>query len=294
MRIPNFLLCAIAIFTTPAFAAALPEIPLPTAPAYADLADLALAAPVVAGVTIGEATRLKGAYAADVPAGHARFYVAASVQSLIRGAQGLPGQVSYLVDVPLDAKNRAPKLVKARALVLASATGKPGELRLIAPQAQLPWTEPLERQIRAILTEANGAEAPPTVTGIASAFHVPGSLPGESETQIFLATADGRPVSLSVLRRPDEITHWAVALGEMVDEAAAPPAPDTLLWYRLACTLPSALPAAVTGALAEPDATAAAADYRLVMDGLGPCTRNYARSGAQKEESSTPTAAQSE
>jgi hypothetical protein len=82
--------------------------------------------------------------------------------------------------------------------------------------------------------------AAPRITGIGRAFHVPGNLPGESETQIFLQTADSRPVSLSVLRRPGETPRWAVALSEIVDEAAVPPAPGTLLWYRLACTLPRA------------------------------------------------------
>src|SRR3546814_1145016 len=38
------------------------------------------------------------------------------------------------------------------------------------------------------------ADAPPVITGVGCAFHVPGSLPGEGETQIFLATADGSPV----------------------------------------------------------------------------------------------------
>ena len=32
-----------------------------------------------------------------------------------------------------------------------------------------------------------------------SRFHVAGSLPGEGETQIFVKTADGRPISLSIL-----------------------------------------------------------------------------------------------
>ena len=68
---------------------------------------------------------------------------------------------------------------------------------------------------------------------IGNAFHVAGSLPGEGETQMFLTTADARPVSLSILRRPGEQPRWAVALAEIVDEAAGPPQRDTFLWYRL-------------------------------------------------------------
>jgi len=115
--------------------------------------------------------------------------------------------------------------------------------------------------------------APPPVTGITSAFHVPGSLPGESETQIFLRTADNRPISLNVLRRPGEQPRWAVALGEMVDNSAEPPRRDTLLWYRLACGLPRQLPAAALDQIDIPARAGARADYQLVLDGLGACQR---------------------
>ncbi|MDP8912262.1 MAG: hypothetical protein M3N39_01640, partial [Pseudomonadota bacterium] len=102
----------------------------------------------------------------------------------------------------------------------------------------------------------------------------PGSLPGESETQVFLQTADGRPVSLSVLRRPGETPRWAFALGEMVDDAAEPPKPNSLLWYRLACTLPSALPLHSLNEAEQEQRAAIQADYRLVIEQLGPCVRS--------------------
>ncbi len=243
-------------------------------PSYVDLADRAIAAPVAAIVTIASATRLKPAQAADVRAGFARFYVEGDVATLIRGAGGLPARVSWLVDLPLDQANRPPKLKKLRVILLAATVaGRPGELRLVARDAQLPWSAATEARLRAILIAAGVPAAPPVVTGIGNAFHVPGSLPGESETQIFLTTADGRPVSLTVLRRPGEEPRWAVALGEMVDEAAEPPARDTLLWYRLACALPPELPDPSVAALEPADAAAAREDYRLVIAGLGACGR---------------------
>src|SRR6185369_11767933 len=55
---------------------------------YADFADLAVDAPIVAGVVIRDAIQLKGPQAADVPPGMARFYIEATVQTLIRGADG--------------------------------------------------------------------------------------------------------------------------------------------------------------------------------------------------------------
>ena len=35
--------------------------------------------------------------------------------------------------------------------------------------------------------------APPAITGVANGFHVPGTLPGEGETQLFLNTSTGEP-----------------------------------------------------------------------------------------------------
>ncbi|PTQ13002.1 hypothetical protein CLG96_02325 [Sphingomonas oleivorans] len=239
---------------------------------------MALAAPVAAGVEIRRATLLKGKDAAGVARGRARFYIEADVKSLIRGTGGLPAKITYLVDVPTDSANRPPKLRKARMLLLASqVAGRPGEIRLIGPRAQLPWTPENEARIRAILTEALAGGAPPRISGIGNAFHVPGSLPGESETQIFLKTDDGRPISLAILRRPGEQPRWAVALGEMVDNSAEPPRPETLLWYRLACGLPANLPENSLAEAAGADLDAIRADYRLVLAGLGPCGRTTER-----------------
>ena len=241
---------------------------------YADLADLALPAPVIALATIASASRLTPAEAPGVPAGKLRFYVTSKVTALLKGREGVPPVVSYLVDVPLDPQGRPARLKKASVAIFAApVVGRSGELRLIAPDAQIGETPEVEARLRAILTAAVAADAPPQITGVGKAFHVPGAIPGESETQIFLTTVDQRPVSLSILRRPDEEPSWAVALSEMTDEAALPPAHDTLLWYRLACTLPAALPDASTSELSADDARAASADYDLVIAGLGPCQR---------------------
>ncbi|HWT11837.1 MAG TPA: hypothetical protein VN231_03710 [Allosphingosinicella sp.] len=250
------------------------NVPAPPAIGYADLVDLALAAPVVAHVRVEEADALSAREAPSVPPGHRRFLIEARVLALIRGEGGLAPRVSYLVDIPLDARGRARVRERTEFLVLAQrAPGRPGELRLVAPDAQLAFAPETAERLRSILRESLGADAPPRIVGLGRAFHVPGSLPGESETQIFLQTADNRPISLSVLRRPGEQPRWSVALGEMVDEAARPPLPGTLLWYRLACTLPPALPPQSVGEATPDEARAIAADYRLVIARLGPCGR---------------------
>ena len=82
---------------------------LPAQPAmsYADLADLALAAPVVVHVRVKDADALSERDSPNVRAGHRRFVVDADVVALIRGEGGLPSRVSYLVDLPNDARGRA-------------------------------------------------------------------------------------------------------------------------------------------------------------------------------------------
>jgi hypothetical protein len=246
---------------------------------YADMADLALAAPVAAHVRVVRATGLRERDVTGVPPGHRRFYVQAELVSLIRSQGGTPSTVTYLIDLPNDFRGRAARIERRSEFLLLAAPvpGRTGELRLVAPDAMLPYTPADAERLRAILREAARADAPPRITGIGRAFHVPGALPGESETQVFLQTADNRPVSLTVLRRPGQRPQWAAALSEIVDDAAEPPATDTLLWYRLACTLPPALPAQSLRDASQSEANAIQADYRLVIERLGPCRRARAQ-----------------
>ena len=249
--------------------------------AYADLVDLTLASPVIADAAIRSTTRIKGAEAAGVAAGRQRLYVEADVTALVRGQAGLPPRIGYVLDTPTDDRGRAPKLKKTRVLLFARPVANlPDQVQLSAPDAMLPWSAAVDAQVRAIARAAVAADAPPAITGIGNAFHVPGALPGEGETQIFLIAAGGRPVSLSILRRPGEQPRWAVALSEIVDEAAGPPAKDTLLWYRLACGLPSALPETATARLDPANATIAQEDYGFVLAQLGPCGRRRAPAAA--------------
>lgn len=277
MRLPERLLplAAAVLASVPGAAAApLPYGGLSTHYSYVTLADMALAAPVALAAEISRALPLKGAQAADVPAGVTRYYVEAQVRALVSGQAELPPVVTYLVDLPNDERGRPLKLKDVPVLLLGAPGAVPGEFRLIAPRAQVPRTPENEARLRAILAARLAPDAPPAITGVSRAFHVAGSLPGEGETQIFLRTSDGRPISLSILRRPGETPRWAVALSELVDDSAAPPAPGSLLWYRLACGLPPALPDDAATDLGDADGAIAREDYRVVLDGLGPCTRD--------------------
>ena len=242
---------------------------------YADLADLGAGAPVVAHLRVRGVDRLGAREATTVRPGHTRFEIEAEVVALIRGAGGLPARVRYLVDLPDDSRGR-PSRITRRSEFLVMATrvpNRPDELRLVTADAQIPYSAATAETLRGIVREASGTDAPPRIIGIGRAFSVPGNLPGERETQFFLLTADQRPISLTVLRRPGEQVRWSVSLGEIVDEGAGPPQPDTLLWYRLACTLPDRLPPEALSEASAEERPAIQEDYGVIRQGLGGCPR---------------------
>jgi hypothetical protein len=243
---------------------------------YADLVDLALASPVVARATIHRQSKLKSEESPGLAQGFVRLYIEADTAALLVGPE-LGESLRFLVDVPLDSRGKVPKLTKTQVLLFANVVpGKPGELQLTASDTMFAWTPGLEAHVRAILTELVNPDAPPQITGLREALHVPGNLTGEGETQFFFATSNGKPVSISVVRRPGEPTRWGVSFSEIVDQSAQPPRPWTLAWYRLACSMPSTIPDRAAISSSDADRQIAAQDYALVQRELGPCARNRA------------------
>ena len=240
-------------------------------PGYVALARLADAAPQVLRVQVKKTTVVDPARAPDVAPTMARLFVEAQVLNLIRGKQGVSESIRYLVDVPRNAKGNVPKLRKQQFLLFARPGTRPGEVQLVSKDAQVAWTAATEQQVRTIVTELVSTGAPPAIKGIREALHVRGNLQGEGETQVFLATSTGDPVSITVLRRPGLAARWAVSLTEIVDEAAAPPKRNTLLWYRLACSLPREIPARALVSDTPADNDLARRDYNFVLEQLGPC-----------------------
>jgi hypothetical protein len=253
------------------FPLAAQDLPVASAPRFVTLARLADAAPQVMRVQIRKTTVVEPARAPDLEPGKARLFVEAQVMNLIRGKSGVSESIRYLVDVPLGPRGKPPKLKKQQFLLFARPGTRPGEIQLVAKDAQIAWNAATEQQVRNIVTELVSPDAPPAIRGIREALHVRGNLQGEGETQLFLATATGDPVSITVLRRPGLAPRWAVSLTEIVDEAAAPPRRDTLLWYRLACFLPAELPSRALVSDTPADNDLARRDYNFVLEQLGPC-----------------------
>lgn len=240
----------------------------PAAAGYADLADLTLAAPVIVRATIARTERIADRDSPGLAPGKARLLVTADTAASIIAPGAVPARQQWLWDAPLDARGKVPKLKGQTILAWLTVADAAGNARLIAPGGQRLWDEATAARLRAIATEARSGTVP-VITGVSNGFRAEGTVPGEAESQFFLATGDGKPAALIVQSRPGERPRVAVSRSDVIDESAEAVTPGTLLWYRLACGLPATLPDKAGGS--DP---ALAADWRLALTALGPCGRS--------------------
>jgi hypothetical protein len=253
---------------------ALPRNLASAAVTYADLVDLADSAPLVIQAQVRKLVPLEAARATGLRPGWGRFYIEAKTVALLSGEGVISESLRYLADLKLDARGKPPALKKSQVLLFArSAPGLPGSLQLVAPDAQIPWTAASEAQLRMILPELLASDAPPRITGIREAIHVPGTLAGEGMTQFFLATPNDSAAAITVTRQPGQRPVWGVSFSEAL-ESGIPPVRETLRWYRLACFLPGSLPVASQLSETRQDKAMAENDYRLVKTELGACPRS--------------------
>lgn len=278
-----FLKCAVFALITP-LSAALSQ-PVTTGfsvsssnTSYADIADLVVISPLIVDATVRKITKIPAEQAVGVPLSVQRLLVEADVGALIRGNDGIAGQVRFLLDVPKDAKGNIPKLKKRRYFLLGSkAAGLPGTIRLSQPDALIDYSLGNDAMLRAVTKEAVIIDAPQAIVSLSSAFHNPGTIIGEGETQIFVEAKANQIYSLSVFSQPGTPKRWAVSTGEVIDESAGAPQKRTLLWYRLACGLPQTLDAKLVETPDADNVLKAQADYRFVIASLGPCDRTRRR-----------------
>ena len=274
LRASGILLTAAAVLTASAALGDSRSLDPVAPPAtYADLADLTDGAQVVIRAQPRKIAAVEPARARGLRPGWGRFYVEAKTEALIAGRAPLGEALRYLVDLPLDAKGKSTAFKKKSVVLFArTVPGRPGELQLVAPDAQLLWNAALDARIKGILRELYAPGAPPQITGVREAVHVTGDLADAGESQIFLLSLSGDPAAITVTRRPGSAPRWGVSFSELVASDAAP-VRDTLGWYRLACFLPPALSAAANISDDPADRAAAAQDYAYVRDQLGACPR---------------------
>jgi hypothetical protein len=252
--------------------------PAPTPAAllsYADIADLTDSTPLVIRAQPRKIIQVEPERARGLRAGWGRFYVEAKTEGVIAGSVPVGEALRYLVDLPLDAKGKPAAFKKKSVVLFARAVpGRPGELQLVRPDAQILWDPGFDARLRGIIKEFYAPTAPHKVTGVREAIYVGGDLAGSSETQLFLSTANGEPAAITVVRQPGATPRWSVSFSEVVSGDAVTPRRDTLAWYRLACFLPPQLPAGANISASANDRSAAVRDYRFVIEQLGTCPRS--------------------
>lgn len=252
------------------------ELPAAQAPTYADLVTMALAADTVAIVTVTQQIPFPPERAPDVAPGAVRLYIEAQTQGLLTAPRAVGSQLVFVVDQRRERDGDPPDLEDRRFVVFGDlAPGQPGALQLLSSDSMLPAGPQIEARVRRVLTQLAAADAPPPIIGVRDVISVPGNLAGESETQMFVETQTGAPVSLTVIRRPGMKPEWGVSLGELVDSSARPPDPESLAWYRLACFLPRELPADSFLQRDRESQDRARADYAFILSELGPCERRF-------------------
>ena len=245
---------------------------------YVDLVTLAERSDLVIRAEIRRQIEVEAERAPGLAPGFARLYIEARTQALLAGPSAVGESLTYLVDVPRDARGK-PERLKDRVVLLFAdrVPGRPGAVQLTGSHAQLDYSPGLESRLRPVLQSLVAREIPPVITGISDALAVPGTLVGESETQIFLETDNGAPVSMTILRRPGQMPVWGVSFGEIIDSSARAPQAETLRWYRLACSLPARLPSAANLARDPASRRLAERDYAFVIEQLGPCQREISK-----------------
>ncbi|MDF1835229.1 MAG: hypothetical protein P1U62_10160 [Alteraurantiacibacter sp. bin_em_oilr2.035] len=245
-------------------------------PTYADIVTYALEAELVAIVNIDDQTVFPPERAPDVTPDRVRLYLEALTRNLLASPTGVGESLIFVTDVDREADGDPPALKRRDFVIFADLVpGRPGEVRLVSSRAMFASGPAIEGRVRSVLRQLAENDVPPAVTGVRDVISVPGNLVGESETQMFVETQSGAPISMTVVRRPGLPPQWGVSLGEIVDVTARPPEPDTVLWYRLACSLPDEL---ADDAFLQSDRSArtrAREDYAFVLADLGPCERRF-------------------
>lgn len=237
------------------------------------LAGLAVNSPVVIEGEVRRVRRIGGRAAADVPAGESRHLVELDLTAALKAPGVLPARAEWLWQGP----GRNAPVAKGAQLQVFLADPRAGpapevmQYRLIAPDAMRRRTPADDAALRAILGEARQPGAAGLmVTGVSAGFRTEGTVAGRSESQFFLTTTGGRPLTLTVTRTPDAPPAVSVATGDVIAASAQAIQPRTLVWRALSCGLPAQLPDTLAESVAADPGLAE--DYALARAGLADCS----------------------
>lgn len=242
---------------------------------YDDIMGVTLESELVVDIIAKKIKNLPASQSVGVRPDRKRILITGEVQSLIRGKNGLNSQVRFLFDAPIDSRGKIPKLKKMRFIAFGRhVTGRSDFIRLTRTASMVRYSDRVNTMVRGSIREAIAANAPQKITSISSAFHSPGTIIGEGETQIFLDTEFGQPMAISVTSKRGQNRRWSVSTSEVIDINATEPRRSSLLGFRLACSLPRSLNPSIIESNNREDREKALSDYKLIIDSIGPCQRN--------------------
>ncbi len=242
---------------------------------YDDIMGITLESELVVDIIVRKIKNLPDSQTIGVRSNRKRILIIGEVQSLIRGKNGLNSQVQFLFDAPIDSRGKIPKLKKMRFIAFGRhVAGSSDFIRLSRTASMLKYNDRMNNMVRSIIREIIADNAPQKILSISSAFHSPGTIIGEGETQIFLNTEFGQPMAISVTSKQGQNRRWSVSTTEVIDINATEPSRLSLLGYRLACSLPKALNPSIIESDNQENREKAISDYILVLDSVGPCKEN--------------------
>lgn len=242
---------------------------------YDDIMSITLESELVVDIVARKIKKLPDSQTIGVRADRKRILIIGEVQSLIRGQKGLSSEIQFLYDAPIDSRGKIPKLKKKRFIAFGRhVTNRSDFIRLTHTASMLPYSDAINERVRSSIREAIAADAPQEIISVSSAFHSPGTIIGEGETQIFLETKFGQPMAISVTSKRGQNRRWSVSTSEVIDINATEPRRSSLLGYRLACSLPRSISPNIIEANNQSERQKLLSDYKLILDSVGPCERS--------------------
>lgn len=241
---------------------------------YDDIMEITLESELVVDIIVRKIKNLPNSQTIGVRPDRKRILIIGEVQSLIRGKNGLNQEVQFLFDAPIDSRGKIPKYKKMRFLAFGRhIAGNSGFIRLSRTASMTAYSNRINNMVRNNIREAIAANAPQKIIAINSAFHSPGTIIGEGESQIFLSTEFDQPMAISVISKQGQNRRWSVSTSEVIDINATEPKRFSLLGYRLACSLPRSLDPSIIESDDSRNRDKVKSDYKLVLDSVGPCQR---------------------
>jgi hypothetical protein len=254
--------------------------PMATAPAYLTPYPVAtrlyLASPVVARGLIKGQSKIGKKEAATLPLlpiNQGRAMLEADLQTVLKAPDALPAKLRFLWQGPLDANGKLPNFKKQTLLLFLTTRTVNGMTGygLTDMNSVLTWNAAEAEQLRAIAVAAHDpAQRGLAIKSVRTTFvTVPEDANSSAFVHILFATQSGTPLA-AILENQGGRWSLRTTLTDL-DQDAVEVKQQSLLWYHMACGLPSQPPALVIQQPSEPEQALARQAWQAMLEQLGPC-----------------------